>query len=502
MKTHLVFAAMTVLLLIFVINQSTTNALTFETVIDQAERLAESEHVPTKAVDSAMLRDLDYDAFRDIRWRKEFNLWRSKGLPFQTEFFFAGYNFDKPVTVYQVNRDGAGPLRFSPEFFDFGKNTIPAEDLAKGGYSGLRVHYPLNKPDVLDEVVVFLGSNYFRALGKNQQYGLSARGLGIDTAGKGKEEFPDFTTFWLVEPEPGADSMTMYALLESKSITGAYSFTVWPGEQTQVLVRAVLFPRREIAGLGIAPLTSMFWFGENTSNTFGDFRPEVHDSDGLQILRSNGEWVWRPLSWSKQIQISNFADTNPRGFGLFQRDRDYSHYQDLEANYHVRPSVWVEPVGDWGAGSVHLLQLATNNEYMDNVVAWWQPEQPLQKGSRVDVSYMLRWFSEDAGLPPIGRCFATRIDYQDAPYYRKFLLDFGGGELDGLPADAPVTADVWIGEAGMLSEVIVQKNANDNTWRVSFVASTEKLTAPIEIRCILKCDGLPLSETWTYTWMN
>jgi glucans biosynthesis protein len=500
MKTHLVFAVMTALLLAFVVSQTQHKTLTFDLIIDQAEQLSQSKYIPTPEVDSKTLRSLNYDQYRDIRWRDDHTLWRDKGLPFQAKFFFTGSTHSKPVTFFQVNRESAGPIRFSPNLFDFGKNSIAAAETEKGGFSGFRVHYPMNRSDYLDEVFVFLGASYFRAVAKDLVWGVSARGVAIDTLKK--EEFPDFTSFWLIEPSSGAQDITLYALLDGPSISGAYEFRIWPGQETRMSVRAVLFPRRDIPGIGLAPLTSMFWFGENSSNTFGDFRPEVHDSDGLQIERGNGEWVWRPLSWSKNLQVSIFEDENPKGFGLLQRDRDFSHYQDMEARYHQRPSVWVKPAGAWGKGTVQLIQLPTNNEYMDNVVAYWQPEGGLKKGTRTDISYALHWFAENAAIPPLGRCLATRIDSQDTPYYRVIVLDFAGGELDRLPDDAPVTADVWIGDSGAISNVQVVKNSFNKSWRVSFVASANQTKKPIELRCSLRLDNRPITETWTMTWIN
>jgi len=499
MKTHLVFAVMAALLLAFVIAQSKRKTLTFDAVVAQAADLAGRPYVPGKEVPSKLLRGLNYDQYRDIRWRDGNTLWRRLGLPFQAKFFFTGYIHSKPVTIYQVNRDGAGPVRFAPEFFDFGKTGIPAAEAARAGYAGFRMHYPLNRADYLDEAFVFLGASYFRALAKDQKYGLSARGLAIGTLTR--EEFPDFTTFWLVEPNPGAADMKIYALLEGRSIAGAYEFQIFPGPETRMNIRAVLFPRRDIKDTGVAPLTSMFWFGENTSNTFGDFRPEVHDSDGLQIERGNGEWLWRPLTWSKQLQIAVFEDENPRGFGLLQRDRDFTHYQDMEAGYHLRPSVWVKPQGDWGKGAVHLVQLPAHSEYMDNVVAYWQPEKELKKGARYEISYSLAWFGENPDLPPLGRCLFTRVDYLDAPYYRMFVLDFAGAELSKLPCEAQVTADLGIVD-GTIKDVSVQKNSYGDSWRVSFIASSDQLTKPIELRCALRLDGRQLTETWTCTWKN
>ena len=499
MKTHLVFAVMTALLLTFVISQTKEKPFAFDLIIEQAERIAQEPYVPTAAVNSKVLRGLNYDQYRDIRWRDEHTLWRDKGLPFQTKFFFTGGTHSKPVDLFQVNRDGAGPIPFSPDNFDCGINTIARSEMGKAGYSGFRVHYPINRADYLDEVFVFLGASYFRAVGKDLAWGLSARGIAVDPLKK--EEFPDFKAFWLVEPSLGARDITIYAILDGPSLSGAYEFRIWPGVDTKMSVRAVLFPRRDIPGIGIAPLTSMFWFGENTSNTFGDFRPEVHDSDGLQLERGNGEWLWRPLTWSQQLQVAVFQDENPKGFGLLQRDRDFSHYQDLEARYHQRPSLWVQPAGKWGKGAIQLIQLPTNNEYMDNVIAFWQPDGGLKKGVRTDLSYALSWFADNDAIPPLGRCLATRIDSQDADFYRTIVLEFAGGELSRL-GDALPVADVWIGKPGSISDVQVQKNSFNDTWRVSFVASSTQKNKPVELRCALTLDGRPLTETWTMTWKH
>ncbi len=498
MKTHLVFGLLTVLLLALMISHDRRKTFSFDVVIAQAEERAAERYRPTPEVDES-LRALNYDQYRDIRWNDDHTLWRNQGLPFQTKFFATAHIHSRPVNINQVNPDGAGPVRFRAEAFDLSQAVVTPEQLGRGGFAGFRVHYPLNRPDYLDEVFVFLGASYFRAVAKELVWGLSARGLAIGT-GK-NEEFPAFTDFWLVEPATGATDFLFYALLDGPSITGAYEFRVFPGVETRMEIRAVLFPRRDIEEAGIAPLTSMYWFGENTSNTFGNFRPEVHDSDGLLFERSNGEWVWRPLAWSQQLQVAVFEDENPRGLGLLQRDRDFSHYQDMEARYHERPSAWVQPHGDWGRGAIRLIQLPTNNEYMDNIVAFWAPEGGLKEGGRYAFSYSLTWFGENGGLPPLARCISTRVDAQDAPYYRMFVLEFAGGELSNLPAGAAVVADATVTH-GAIQDVVVQRNDYGGSWRASFVASSDKPNRPVELRCTLRLDGRPLSETWTYTWKN
>ncbi len=498
MKTHLVFAIMTIALLAFVISRSERRAFTFDTIVNQFTH--EPYEKPKPLLQA--LRELSYDQVRDIRFKEDQTLWRKQGLPFQVRFFYtAGDLANHPITVFQINDQGAGQVRFSPSMFDFGP-LVKLSDVEKaaGDFSGFRVYHPINTPGQLDEIVAFQGGSYFRPLAKGQQYGISARGIAIDTLGR--EDFPSFTTFWLVEPTPNASELKFYAALQGRDITGAYEFIVQPGPETRIRVHAVLFPRVDIRDLGLAPLTSMFWYGENTSNTFGNWRPEVHDSDGLQIRRANDEWVWRPLAWAKQRQVNTYADRNPRGFGLFQRDRDFTHYQDLEANYHLRPSIWVQPEGDWGEGEVVLMQNPTKDEYADNIVAYWRPKGGAKAGQRLELTYTLTTFTRNDALPWIGRCISTRIDYQNEEYYRQIFLDFEGGELDKLPAEAPVQPDIWVNEVGAVSKIERQKIPNTDTWRVSFTVSTKQTSQPIEMTCRLKLDGRPITETWSYTWVK
>lgn len=501
MKTHLVFAAMTIALLAFVISQSDRKTLGFDMVVAQAERLASEPHEPPQPIKSKVLRELGYDGLRDIRFKDDRRLWRDKSLPFQAAFLLAGgAHSSVPVTIYHVDRDVAGPIRFDADLFQIGEQVaIDRAELEGSGFTGFRAFYPINQPDRLDEFLVFPASNYFRFLAREQIWGLSARAVAVDTLGK--EQFPAFTAFWLVQPPPGATEMTVYALLEGEALTGAYEFRIAPGPETKVRVKAVLFPRKTVKDIGIAPLTSMFWFGENTSNTFGDFRPEVHDSDGLQIRLSNDEWVWRPLAWAQQRQVNVFANTNPKGFGLFQRDRDFSHYQDLEANYHQRPSYWVEPDGDWGAGSVVLMQNPTDSEYTDNVVAYWRPDEGIIKGRSVEFAYSITAFTANAGLPAIASCVSTRIDYQEKSNFRMIVVDFQMAGERPAP-DADVRPDVWIDGDAVLSDVQCMPIPDTDMWRVSFGVTAGKGNDPVEMRCALELDGRRISETWSYTWVK
>lgn len=504
MKTHLVFGLLTVVMLVIVITSRHQEAFTYEDVVTMAQTMSREGYMSATPVLPKELQDLNYDQLRDIRWKDELTLWRAEGRPFQARFFHpGGEHLDRAVEIYEISGNGRpNLLRYSPDFFNFGKNVFKKRIPDSVGYAGFRLHYPLNKSDVLDEALVFLGASYFRALPKDAQYGASARGLAIDTAvDKQKEEFPVFTKFWLRRPDAYAKKMTIYALLESRVVMGAYQFEVEPGAETRMHVKATLFFRKKTEHAGYAPLTSMYWFGENTSNTFGDFRPEVHDSDGLLMQKNNGEWMWRPLAWAKQTQVNAFADDHPKGYGLLQRDRDFNHYQDLESLYHKRPSIWVQPLNGFDKGSVRLVQLATKNEFMDNVVAFWTPDEPPALQQPVEVEYLLRWLTDAGDLPPVGRCLSTRVDDQDKPYYRHFFLEFAGGELSQIKPEQTLVPDVASPTGANLTDIKVEYNDYNKSWRVSFYASSPESQKPNELTCRLLLDGKPLTETWTYTWM-
>lgn len=501
MKTHLVFGALTVILLFIVIGSRKGEEFSYAEVVKLARSMAVEGYLSAAPALPKELQQLNYDQHRDIRWRDELTLWRKDGLPFQARFFHPGYIFDRSVELYEIDGRNTERLRYSPEFFNFGQNVLSKPLTDSVGYAGFRIHYPLNQEAVLDEICVFLGASYFRAVPKDLIYGPSARGLALDTAApKRREEFPIFTKFWLKKPDRFAKTVTFYALLESKSVTGAYQFEVEPGVETQMHVKATLFFRKKGEVIGYAPLTSMYWFGENTSNTFGDFRPEVHDSDGLLMQTGLGEWIWHPLSWSQQIQSNAFADDHPKGFGLMQRDRDFSHYQDLEALYHKRPSVWIQPLFGFDQGVVRLIQLPTKDEYMDNIVTFWTPKQEPPLLEPIALEYVIRWLGDAADLPSIGRCISTRQDYQEQPYYRHFFLEFAGGGLEKLTE--PPRVDVNSPTGAAIDKIKIEKNEFNQAWRVSFEISTADQSKPVEQLCrLVNPDGKPLTETWSYTWM-
>jgi glucans biosynthesis protein len=482
-------------------NASACASFRFEDVIRKADQLARSPYQAPDIRLPADIANLDYDQYRDIRYQPERNLWREDKLPFELAFFHRGHFFREPVRINEVSARGVHALRFDPGQFDYGKNTIAPEALRGLGYAGLRVHYPVNRTSYKDEVLVFLGSSYFRALGGGQRYGVSARGLAIDTGLDSGEEFPRFREFWIVRPQPDARTLTLYALLDSPRVTGAYCFVLTPGKETVVDVSARLFLRAPVGTLGIAPLTSMFFFGANQRAVQEDYRPQVHDSDGLSLHSGNGEWLWRPLTNPARLLVSSFATTNPTGFGLMQRERAATQYQDLEARYEQRPSVWVEPVGLWGPGRIELVQIPAPDETHDNIVAFWVPSTPPAPGQPYDIAYRLRWQSNNATHPPQAWVVQTRRGkgFQRTPDKSiGFTVDFAGPALASLPADAPIDGIVSVGDNARIIEKNTYHNDVAGGERLSFLLRRIDDTKPVELRAFLRNDKDTVSETWSY----
>ena len=487
---------------IFVAWVSVAHAFDIDAVAEKAQELAKQPYSDrqTKVPDWMLVGSMTYDQWRDIRFRPDQALWRDKKLPFQVQLFHPGLYYDRTVRVNVVDSAGVHPVPFSTERFDYGKNDFAARIPADIGYAGLRVHYAIKNPAYFDEIAVFLGASYFRALGRDNVYGLSARGLAIDTVEPSGEEFPVFTEFWLVEPEPNAKTLVLYALLDSRSLAGAYRFEITPGPQTVVDIDSRLYARRRVAKLGVAPLTSMFFFGENSTRRFDDFRPEVHDSDGLLVHFDTGEWLWRPLENPPRINISSFNTTDPRGFGLLQRDRDFANYQDIETRSELRPSAWIEPHGDWGSGHAELIEIPTDTELNDNIVLMWVPDVPLTPDKPASFAYALSW-DGDVTRPPGGRVVATRRDRGTVPNAYRFVIDFDGERLRSLPPDRAPKASVSAGprpDAAEILDLHLVKHPVTGGWRLTFQVRP-LIKDPIELRAYLADGDDVVTETWSYT---
>ena len=447
------------------------------------------------------LLEISYDQWRDIRFRPEKALWKQGGGRFSVQLFHPGLFYNRVVKLNVVDATGVHPVPFSPGTFDYGGNDFASRVPQDLGYAGLRLHYPLKTEKYQDEVIVFLGASYFRAVGKREVFGLSARGLAIDTALSSGEEFPRFREFWLVRPSPDAPAVEFYALLDGPRATGAYRFTVHPGEPTRVQVESRLFFREPVQQLGIAPLTSMFFHGENTRRFLEDYRPEIHDSDGLLVASATGEWIWRPLDNPEELSVSSFQAPSPRGFGLLQRDRDFDHYQDFETRAERRPSVWVAPKGEWGPGRITLVEIPTRDDTNDNVVVFWVPKTPLQPGTEHRFAYDLDWYDDDPNQPPGGRTVSTRVDRGTVEDGYRFVIDFEGQALERLPAETVLEGVITIGsgdgsEATVVEQQVV-KNPVTGGWRLVFQVQPKTRDA-FDIRAFLRKGTDASTETWSY----
>jgi glucans biosynthesis protein len=483
------------------------------------ERAQKTFHSPRADLPKVLRQDnLDYDKYREIRFRRDRALWSADDLPFRIEFFHPGYLYQEPVHVYEFTLTHVQPIRFVQDFFDYGDLKIQNQIPVNTGYAGFRVLYPLNQTNQLDELGAFLGASYFRLLGKDQRYGMSARGLALNSGESDRpEEFPIFTDWWLGKPQKEDTELRLFAILDSVSCVGAYEFLIRPGDTTVCDVEAVLYlretnkvlkvnPQRQpIKTIGLAPLTSMFWFGKTTERKPDDYRSEVHDSDGLLAKMDSGEVLWRPLDNPSVIRHQIFSAPNIRGFGLMQRERSFAAYQDSFNPYQLVPSVWVEPHGNWGDGDLHLLELSAQFEGLDNIVAFWDPKikpAPLQP---YRFGYTLCWTRDNGenGMKLSDeRVVSTRVGLDlNCKECRQIVIDFDGPKLDAIPESKPPMAIANCSTNAAIVDNQVIRNEDLGTWRVILKMQPNPGNVdPVDLRCTLQQGTNILSETWTYQW--
>jgi glucans biosynthesis protein len=468
----------------------------FPDVVDKARTLARRGFTPPPAIPELWQR-VGFDQHRDIVFDRTQALWTDGGN-FRVELIHPGNVYKRFVAINTYDRAGVTPLSFSSSLFNYGPSAGLRDKIPKDfGFAGFRITHPLYRKSEWNHVLVFAGASYFRPVAKNQVFGLSARGLAIDTGLPSGEEFPSFTEFWLERPPRDATSVTTLALLDSPRVTGAYQFVTRVTPKMVIDVKATLFERKRVTELGIAPLTSMFFYGEERGRPAGHWRPEVHDSDGLLIHSANGEWLWRPLVNPDRLLLNLFQVDGVRGFGLLQRDRAFSAYEDLHARYELRPSAWITPLGDWGKGQVKLVQIPTSNEYNDNIVAYWLPGTLPPAGQPIEIAYRIHIQSDDPTPAAWGRTTATRVGDGDAAGVRRIVIDFDGGLLKQLGATADVKPVVWVGPEGELLQHNAFKNAVTGGWRLAFQLKQQK-AKPVELRASLQHKGETLTETWSY----
>lgn len=473
-------------------------------VVNQARILAERPFDDAQPDIPDALRALTYDSYREIRFRRDKALWQNDGTDFRLQLFHLGFLHDRPVQIHVVSNGNAIPIPYNMALFEFGKAPVPQKLPVSLGFAGFSVTTTLNSLKLQDEVISFLGASYFRFLGRGHRYGLSARALALDVGGEADEEFPFFRSLWLERPKPESVDLVVYGLVDSPSVSGAFRFVVTPGPQTSIAVTATIIPRKPIQRIGIAPLTSMFLAGEGDREQRTDFRPEIHDSDGLMLHTGVGEWIWRPIRNPKALTISSFHDRNPRGFGLIQRDREFGHYQDLEAHYHARPGYWIEPVGEWGEGRVDLIEIPTQGEEFDNVVCCWTPKTPLEPGRQTELSYRMTSVSTTETLHGMGQVqssFAAgdAVDTAAGLVRKRFIVDFNAGDLEFYLSDPRRVSAVATVSVGSVTNTILDPNYAAKGFR-AIVDVALRPGESTDLRLFLRTPFRSLTETWTTSW--
>ncbi len=469
-----------------------------------ARTLAATPYKPAAHRLPAPVERLDWDHWEAIRYRDDHSLWAGDDLRYQIRFAHLGFSVLKPVRMYAVESGQAREIAYDPAMWDYSRSGLRPRDLpADLGFGGFRVFF---HTDWVRDCAVFQGASYFRAVDGDMQYGMSQRGLAVGTGLPQPEEFPDFIAFYLERPPNDSGVLTVYGLLDSPSVAGAYRFLITVADTLTMDVDAALYPRKQIERIGIAPGTSMFFVGKNQKGISEDWRPEIHDSDGLQISNGAGEWLWRPLINPSAVRVNSFFDDNPRGFGLMQRERNFSAYQDDGVFYDKRPSVWVQPKGAWGRGAVMLVEIPTRDETADNVVAFWNPAAKPQRGEELLFAYRLYWCRSNPVKLGLAATGATRtgiggvVGQKRNHFSWRFVVDFFGGDL-GMLTDADRVTPVISASRGRIEIASVRPLRPLNGWRAMFdLAPTDPSTDPIDLRLYLSFQGQPLTETWIYQY--
>ena len=478
-------------------------AFDLDALAERARLLAQEAYQAPEPIPRVM-RELSYDQYQGIRFDPASSLWAGTDSRFQVMFFPAGLFYTHPVQINLIEGEEVKPMAFRKADFTYSDPEIEKRVPADLGYAGFRLTFPLAGEQEHNQFIVFAGASYFRGVGRDNAWGISGRGVAVDTGLPRGERFPSFVEFWLEQPAPGEDTVRFYGLLDGEDLTGAYEFVATPGETTRLDVKAVLFPRRAIEQLGVAPLTSMFFYGENTARPHGEWRSEVHDSDGLLIKDgASGEWLWRPLLNPVNLEMDWFAVEALSGFGLLQRDVGFSSYQDLGARYERRPGAWVEPRSEWGAGHVVLVQLPTDAETNDNIVAFWKPGEPVEAG----VAYRFDWTigfgpgdPVESGLARVVNTFVGDggiVGGGSVPGAYRFVVDFEGGALSDQAEGGEVLSRVTGLDGTEVLEHFVEVNEALNTWRLSTLVKPENGKS-VTLRAFLTNGETALSETWTY----
>lgn len=487
-------------------------AFGFDDVARRAEELAQQGYRPPETSLPNELRELSFSEYAQIEYKRDRDVWSGENVPFTLSFIHEGMHYDSSIQLNSIDEQGeVHSFAYNPDDFTYGDLAI-SDDVKSSdglGIAGFKINYAINDADRKDEVMVFLGASYFRAVGRGQSYGLSGRGLAVDTGLPSGEEFPRFKEMWVVEPSQQSQYLTIFALLDSPSVTGAYRFVLRPGDDTLVDVQSRLYLRRAVEKLGIAPLTSMYFYGPEQPSSTQHYVPAIHDSNGLLINDTQTGWLWRPLVNPARLMMNRHETPSLRGYGLMQRGHHFSDYQDLEARYDLRPSAWIEPLNNWGPGSVELIQIPTGNETNDNIVSMWVADEMHEPGTPLEFDYRITTTTNesrhfDPELAWVDETRRSRGEVTGDNLVREpdgtlaFVLDFVGPSLAGVGDSANVSVEASVGDNGELAASRAVHNPVTNGWRVFVNVKRNNGNQPLDIRAKLMLNGKPVSETWYY----
>lgn len=465
-----------------------------DALVDLARRLAARGYEAPRGFLPNGFAELPQDVFRSIRSKPDRVVWAGENRGFALELLPGGFIYRSPVRIAIVSDGKVRMVPDAPDLFDFGRAPVPPAD-RPFPLSGFTARAPIDRPEELRDFLTFQGATIFRALARGQIFGSSARGLAIDVGEANGEEFPLFRSLWIERPDPGR--LVVHALLDSRRASGAYRIVIRPGEITVADVELTLFAREPLGHVGVAPMTSMFLFGPNDRAGVDDVRGEVHRADGLQIWNGGGEWIWRPVVNPGDLQVSVFGDRNPKGFGLLQRQRGFQAYNDLNRRYDRMPSVWVQPIGDWGEGQFQLIEIPTDTDINENVVAYWRPKAPIQPGQPFGMAYRMNWCWSPPDREP-GAIVTATVTGGAGGRRRRFVVDMAGPAVAD-PGRAPQIRPMVTTSAGRILEVSGRANPEIKGYRVGFILDPgdEDLC---ELRMVLESDGGRVGETWLYRW--
>ncbi|MBX9759497.1 MAG: glucan biosynthesis protein [Beijerinckiaceae bacterium] len=470
-------------------------------VMDLARNLARQPWRKPSADLPEPFNALNHEQYVGIQRRPETIIWRDQSIGFALEPSQRGFIFSNSLQINIVEDGVARRLVYDPADYTFGKLNAPA-DRKDIGFSGFKL-WQRAQDGSLEEFCLFQGQGYFQTVGRGQPFGASTRALAVRPVDQGRgEEFPQFVAVWIERPVLAANTVIIHALLDSESVTGAFRYTMRPGDATIVDTECTLFTRAAIDNVGIAAVQGTFLFGPIDRRRGDDVRPGVYDVSGVQMHSGKDEWIWRPVANRQSIQLSAFVDDNPKGFGILQRDRDFAQFADDDNHWEARPSVWTEPLGDWGAGHVTLLEIPAESQVNQNIIVYWRPRATLAANSETTFSYRQWWCWTPADRPPFATVLRSRSGrVTGSPpnaRRRRFLVEFRGDALADVARFPEIAARVTTASGSIMTSRLMLSR-QEKSARVTFDvdAGAEPHT---ELRLLLESAGKPISETWLYRW--